>query len=152
VAALLERLPTLAAGAVRNLLDHMQVLEDRLGRYDQELEEHTRIDARAQRIQPLSGIGAVSASAIVAICSDAREFKSARQFAAWLGLVPRQYSTGGNARLGHITKRGDAYLRTLLILGARSALRTAVNAPTNCEIQRTSRRSGCPALRCQPKF
>jgi transposase len=65
------------------------------------------------------------ASAIVATVSDAREFASARQFAAWLGLVPRQYSTGGKSRLGHITKRGDAYLRTLLILGARSTLRTA---------------------------
>jgi transposase len=124
-AASLERLPTLAAGAVRDLLDHVQVLEDRIGRYQQELEAHTRIDPRAQRIQALSGIGAVSASAIVASVSDAREFTSARQFAAWLGLVPRQYSTGGKARLGHITKRGDTYLRTLLILGARSALRTA---------------------------
>jgi transposase len=124
-AASLEQLPTLAAGAVRDLLDHVQVLEDRIGRYQQELEAHTRIDPRAQRIQALSGIGAVSASAIVASVSDAREFTSARQFAAWLGLVPRQYSTGGKARLGHITKRGDTYLRTLLILGARSALRTA---------------------------
>ena len=67
----------------------------------------------------------MSASAIVATVSDAREFTRARQFAAWLGLVPRQYSTAGKARLGHIIKRGDAYLRTLLILGARSALRTA---------------------------
>jgi hypothetical protein len=75
--------------------------------------------------QALSGIGAVSTSAIVATASDAREFTSARQFAAWLGLVPRQYSTGGKSRLGHITKRGDAYLRTLSNLGARSALRTA---------------------------
>lgn len=124
-AAWLERLPAMAAGAVRDLLDHIQALEERIGRYQQELEAHTRIDPRAQRIQALSGIGAVSASAIVASVSDAREFKSARQFAAWLGLVPRQYSTGGKARLGHITKRGDAYLRTLLILGARSALRTA---------------------------
>ena len=96
----------------------------RIEQYERELEAHTRVDPRAQRIQALSGIGAVSASAIVASVSVAREFTSARQFAAWLGLVPRQYSTGGKTRLGHITKRGDAYLRTLLILGARSALRT----------------------------
>jgi transposase len=124
-AASLERLPALVSSAVHDLLDHVQVLETRIGQYERELEAHTRVDPRAQRIQALSGIGAVSASAIVATVSDAREFTSARQFAAWLGLVPRQYSTGGKARLGHITKRGDAYLRTLLILGARSMLRTA---------------------------
>src|SRR5882757_954288 len=106
--ASLERLPTLAAGAVRDLLDHVEVLTNRIERYQLELEAHTRTDPRAQRIQALSGIGAVSASAIVASVSDAREFTSARQFAAWLGLVPRQYSTGGKSRLGHITKRGDA--------------------------------------------
>jgi transposase len=107
------------------LLEHVQALETRVVQYERELEAHTRADPRAQRIQALSGIGAVSASAIVATVSDAREFTSARQFAAWLGLVARQYSPGGKSRLGHITKRGDAYLRTLLILGARSTLRTA---------------------------
>ncbi len=91
-AASLERLPELVSSAVRDLLDHVQVLETRIGQYERELEAHTRVDPRAQRIQALSGIGAVTASAIVATVSDAREFSSARQFAAWLGLVPRQYS------------------------------------------------------------
>lgn len=124
-AACLDRLPVLVSSAIRDLLEHVQALEARVVKYERELEANTHADPRAQRIQALSGIGAVSASAIVATVSDAREFTSARQFAAWLGLVPRQYSTGGKSRLGHITKRGDAYLRTLLILGARSSLRTA---------------------------
>ena len=64
----------------------------------------------------------MTATAIVATVGHATEFKNGRQFAAWLGLVPRQYSTGGKVRLGKITKRGDVYLRTLLVHGARSVL------------------------------
>ena len=67
----------------------------------------------------------MSALAIVATVGNARDFRSGRQFAAWLGLTPHQHSSGGKARLGTITKRGDAYLRTLLILGARSVVHTA---------------------------
>jgi transposase len=63
----------------------------------------------------------------VATVGNAREFRNGRQFAAWLGLVPGQYSTGGRARLGRITKRGDAYLRGLLVQGARSVLHTAAS-------------------------
>lgn len=68
------------------------------------------------------GIGPLTATALVASVGDARVFKSGRQFAAWLGMVPRQHSSGGKFRLGGITKRGDAYLRRLLIQGARSVL------------------------------
>ena len=73
----------------------------------------------------LTGIGPLTASALVASVGEAHEFANGRQFAAWLGLVPRQYSTGGRTRLGHITRRGDPYLRTLLILGARAVLQSA---------------------------
>ena len=66
-----------------------------------------------------------TASAIIASVGSAHEFDNGRQFAAWLGLVPRQYSTGGKTRLGHITRRGDPYLRTLLVLGARAVLQAA---------------------------
>jgi transposase len=71
------------------------------------------------------GVGPLSALATVATVGHAHEFANGRQFAAWLGLVPRQWSTGGKPRLGRITKRGDAYLRTLLIMGARAALQMA---------------------------
>ena len=77
-----------------------------------------------QRIVKVCGVGPITASAIVASVGDAKLFKNGRQFAAWLGLAPRQYSTGGRAILARITKRGDVYLRTLLIHGARSALIT----------------------------
>jgi transposase len=70
-------------------------------------------------------VGAITASAIVASVGDAAEFSSGRQFAAWLGLVPRQYSSGGKTRLGRITRRGDGYLRMLLVMGARSVLQRA---------------------------
>ena len=73
----------------------------------------------------LPGIGPLTASAITASVASGYEFSNGRQFAAWLGLVPRQHSTGGKARLGRITKRGDAYLRTLLMLGARAVLQKA---------------------------
>jgi transposase len=71
----------------------------------------------------VEGIGPITATAIVSAVGDARQFSSARQFAAWLGLVPRQHSSGGKERLGSISKRGDTYLRTLLVHGARAVLR-----------------------------
>ena len=73
----------------------------------------------------IRGIGPLTALAIVATVGNARDFKNGRQFAAWLGLTPRQHSSGGKSRLGHITKRGDAYLRGLLVQGARAVLHTA---------------------------
>ena len=68
-------------------------------------------------------MGPVTATALVATVGNAHAFKNGRQFAAWLGLVPRQHSSGGTRRLGRITKRGDVYLRTLLIHGARAVMR-----------------------------
>jgi transposase len=124
-AAKLEELPPLAAGALRDLLEHIRILDERVSQYERQLEQHARSDERAQRIGQLSGVGPLSASAIVASVAEAREFDSGRQFAAWLGLVPRQYSTGGKTRLGRITAKGDPYLRTLLVMGARSVLQTA---------------------------
>ena len=73
----------------------------------------------------LMGIGEATATALVAMVGNAREFDSGRQFAAWLGLVPGQYSSGGKTRLGRITKAGDAYVRSLLVMGARAVLNAA---------------------------
>ena len=113
-AALADSLPSLVARAVHDLLEHIRVLETRIHEYERQIEAHARGDERAQRIQALSGIGPISASAIVATVQEAREFKSGRQG-----------STGGKSRLGRITGKGDPYLRTLLIMGARSVLQTA---------------------------
>ena len=125
-AATLEQLPALAARALADLLAHLRVLDERIDAYEREIEQHARHDERARRIQTLSGVGPISASAIVASVADAHEFRNGRQFAAWLGLTPKQYSTGGKSRLGRITAHGDPYLRTLLIMGARSMLQTAL--------------------------
>lgn len=125
LAQCLERLPDRAAAALQDLLSHVRVLDERIGGYDRELQQHARTEPNAQRIQQLSGIGPITASAIVASVGAAREFRNGRQFAAWLGLTPRQYSSGGKTRLGHITRRGDPYLRTLLIMGARAVLQSA---------------------------
>jgi transposase len=102
----------LAQRALRDLLAHVRVLDERIGEYERELEQYARRDERAKRIRQVSGIGPISASAIVASVADAREFNNGRQFADWLGLTPKQYSPGGKTRLGRITGHGDAYLRT----------------------------------------
>jgi transposase len=80
---------------------------------------------QSRKLEKVPGIGPITASALVATIGDATAFRHGRQLAAWLGLVPRQYSTGGKIRLHGISKRGDIYLRTLLIHGARSVLRVA---------------------------
>jgi transposase len=76
-----------------------------------------------QRLVTIPGIGPLTATALIAAVSDASHFKNGRQFAAWAGLVPRQHSTGGKPRLLGISKRGDVYLRKLLVHGARATLR-----------------------------
>jgi transposase len=124
-AAAAESLPGLARRAIGDLLDELRVLDERIGGYDREIEAQARLCEPAQRLMKIRGIGPTTALAIVATVGNAREFKNGRQFAAWIGLVPGQYSTGGKTRLGHISKRGDAYLRNLLVQGARSVLHTA---------------------------
>jgi transposase len=120
-----EALPALARTAVSDLLGHLSVLDERIGYYDRELEAIARSGETTRRLMTVPGVGPLSALATVATVGHAHEFANGRQFAAWLGLVPRQWSTGGKPRLGRITKRGDAYLRTLLIMGARAALQMA---------------------------
>lgn len=122
---LLDELPALAARALGDLQAHVRVLDERITEYERELARLAKADERAQRVQELYGVGPLTASAILASVGSAHEFDNGRQFAAWLGLVPRQYSTGGKTRLGHITRRGDPYLRTLLIMGARAVLQAA---------------------------
>jgi len=120
-----EPLPVLARQAVEDLRAHLAQLDERIGAYDRQLEQQARQSEAAKRLMQIRGIGPLTAVAIVATVGTARDFASGRQFAAWLGLVPRQNSSGGKARLGHISRRGDAYLRMLLVQGARSVLNTA---------------------------
>lgn len=125
-AAALEDLPGWANRAIGDLLSHLHALDLRIVEYDAHIKVAAKSDERARRLMSMPGIGPTTASALVASIGNAHDFKNGRQLAAWLGLVPSQFSTGGKSRLGSITKAGDAYLRTLLILGARSVLANAL--------------------------
>jgi transposase len=107
---------------LRELQSELQEHDARLSRLDELLQQEAREEERVKRLLKIEGVGVISATALVSAVGDARHFSSARQFAAWLGLVPSQHSSGGKTRLGSISKRGDTYLRTLLIHGARAAL------------------------------
>ena len=123
--AALEHLPLLARRAVEDLRGHVALLESRIAEYDRQLQSMARLDERAKRLTAVTGVGPITALAAIATVGQAHEFRNGRQFAAWLGMVPRQWSTGGKTRLGPITRRGDRYLRTLFILGARAVLQVA---------------------------
>lgn len=100
-------------------------LDRRLAVYDRRIRDLFRSNEMCRRIGKIEGIGPITATALVAAVGDRTCFKNGRPFAAWLGLVPRQQSSGGKARLFGISKRGDRYLRTLMIHGARAVLGTA---------------------------
>ena len=122
---LLERLPVRVARCVQDLLEHAERLRSKALEYEREICSCLQRNELARRAHTRPGIGPITASALVATVGNGHDFRNGRQFSAWLGLVPRQYSTGGKTRLGHITKRGDPYLRTLLVMGARSVLQRA---------------------------
>jgi transposase len=123
--ACLEDLPGWANTVIGDLLSEVYRLDERIEQYDQHIAQIAREDSRALHLLRLPGVGPTTATAILAMIGNGHEFKCGRQFAAWLGLVPGQYSSGGKARLGAITKAGDAYVRSLLVLGARSVLNSA---------------------------
>jgi len=114
-------------GIFRQLIDRLGSNLKELDRQVKELEVQIqtwhRNSVDSKKLAQIPGIGPISASALVASIGDAKNFKDGRQLAAWLGLVPRQHSTGGKPTLLGISKRGDCYLRTLLIHGARSVVR-----------------------------
>lgn len=116
-------------GTMRHLLERLNDHLKELNRQVEELELQINLwhkeNEASQRLEAIPGIGQITASAIVATVGDAREFKNSRQFSAWFGLVPKQRSSGGKQMLLGISKRGDAYLRTLLIHGARAVIRFA---------------------------
>ncbi|RZI79477.1 MAG: IS110 family transposase [Pseudomonas sp.] len=125
--ACLEDLPGWANLAIGDALSELHRLDERIEQYDRHIAQMAREDERARQLMKLCGIGETTASAIVAMVGNGHEFSCGRQFAAWLGLTPGQYSSGGKSRLGRITKAGDSYLRSLLVLGARAVLNAAGN-------------------------
>jgi transposase len=120
-----NELTSLARLALQRAHLHWIEIECHIAWCDERIVAHVRGDAQAKTAATLCGVGPVTASALVASVGDFKQFKSGAQFGSWLGLVPSQNSSGGKASLGGITKRGDEYLRTLLIQGAKSAVMTA---------------------------
>jgi transposase len=121
-----DRLPALVQQSVRVLREHLRDLDARIAEFDRAIAQHAKNSPSAQRLEALSGVGPLTASAVVATLGNAHDYRNGRQFAAWRGRVPCQYSSGGKRKLGSITRRGDAYLRALLIQGARSTLQAAL--------------------------
>lgn len=117
-----DGLPTLARTVVSELQARLLELDERIAGHDRQIAQVARQTEAAKRLMRVEGVGPITATAVVATVGDAKAFSHGRQFAAWLGLVPKQFSTGGKPLLGRITKRGNVYLRTLLIHGARSVL------------------------------
>jgi error-prone DNA polymerase len=117
--------PEKARRAFAGLFDQCRALAESIRAFEVEIVAHARQDETARRLATIPGVGPITASLIAATVVDIGLFKSARHFAAWLGLVPRQYSTGGKTRLGRITKTGNREIRRLLVLGATSMVHRA---------------------------
>jgi transposase len=139
-APLKQRLNELMAGELsispralrllQDLTDEWASLDRRIGAYDDELAALTRDDEMARRLATIPRIGMINATALLAAVGDASAFAKGRDLAAWLGLTPRQHSTGGKTKLLGISKRGNKYLRTRLIHGARAAMVHFAKMPT----------------------
>ena len=135
------RIPEAVRQLVAMTREDLERIDQRIAACDRAIGLACRSDPMAKRLQELMGIGPTTADAVIATAGTARDFRNGRQFAAWLGLVPRQYSSGGKARLGAITRRGDAYVRTLLVQGAKSTLKQALRAApeSSTRLQRWAR-------------
>lgn len=142
IAHISKRLPEILEDAENGLPGTFRQLIDRLGEHLKELDRQVqelegqiqawhRENAASRKLAQIPGIGPITASALVASIGDAKNFENGRQLAAWLGLVPRQNSSGGKQTLLGISKRGDTYLRTLLIHGARAVIRVAERKATH---------------------
>ena len=120
-------LPGIVRLEIQELLEHFKNLQVRVNDCEKKIIHWHRKDEASKKLEAIPGIGPITASALAASIGDAKHFKNGRQVAAWIGLVPKQHSSGGKQTLLGISKRGDTYLRTLLIHGARSVIRHSVD-------------------------
>ncbi len=120
-----ERLPELARTALMSLIAQLRDAHARANEIEREIVTWHRNDERSRRLETIPGVGPITASAVIATVTDPSMFASGRELAAWIGLVPQQSSSGGKERLGRISKKGDPYIRKLLVVGAHSVLRIA---------------------------
>ena len=123
------RLPADAHASLVVLAAELQAMQTMIGAIDKRIMAQHRLSEVSRRLESIPGIGVTGASAIVAAVPDPKVFRSGRDFAAWIGIVPRQDSTGGKQKLGPISKRGDRYLRRILVVGACAVLRHARHQP-----------------------
>jgi transposase len=122
-------LPTDAHASLIVLAMELQAMQTVIGSIDKRIMAQHRANEASRRLESIPGIGVIGATAITATVTDPRAFRSGRDFAAWIGLVPRQDSTGGKQKLGPISKQGDRYLRRILVVGAHAVLRHARQKP-----------------------
>src|SRR6476646_1472918 len=124
-----ERLPVDARASLIVLAAQLQALQTLIGSIEKRIVAQHRANEASKRLSTIPGIGIIGATAIAATITDPKSFRSGRDFAAWVGLVPREDSTGGKRKLGPISKQGDRYLRRILVVGAHSVLRRAKQNP-----------------------
>jgi transposase len=118
-------IPPASREVFNEICEEIQELESRIRTVERQLETLARQTPVVERLRSIPGIGVLTATALVGFVGDVQRFASGRQFASYLGLTPREYSSGNRRRLGRISKKGDSYLRTLLVHGARAVLRAA---------------------------
>ena len=123
------QLPGPMKQAMQALVSQLAALEAQIGQLERSIHAQHCASDQSRRLETIPGIGVIGATAIAATVTDPSAFKSGREFAAWIGLVPRQNSTGGKERLGGISKQGDRYLRRLLVIGATAVIRQARTHP-----------------------
>jgi transposase len=119
------RLPIAARASLIVLAAQLQALQTLIGSIEKRIIARHRSTEASKRLQTIPGVGILGASAIATVVTDPKAFRSGRDFAAWVGLVPRQDSTGGKRKLGPISKQGDRYLRRILVVGAHAVLKRA---------------------------
>src|SRR5271165_2370903 len=124
-----ERLPTDAHASLMVLAMELQAMQTLIGSIEKRIMAQHRANEASRRLESIPGIGVIGATAITATVTGPKAFRSGRDFAAWIGLVPRQDSTGGKQKLGPISKQGDRYLRRILVVGAHAVLRYARQQP-----------------------
>jgi len=129
IASLADQLPSMLTDSLQDQLSRLLALDEQIQRIEQHITDWRRGDEACRRISEIPGVGLLTATAAVAVIGNAQAFRSGREFAAYLGLVPRQNSSGGRVKLGGISKRGDVYLRTLLIHGARAVISSSKHLP-----------------------
>ena len=122
-----DKLSLVSIETFLQLHEQLKIYSKQVEDYDKKIKKHAASDPRCIAIQEIEGVGPITASAIVATISDPSVFKNGREVSAWLGLVPKQHSSGNKIVLGGITKRGDRYIRKLLVHGARSVVKTGEN-------------------------